>query len=547
MTLGNVWLRNRTGCLRYGLIGLIMVVQPIAFAVQVMAISTHITQLAFTTSSRPVYQNAPASFTVELRNTEGQSELLDSAGATLSLSSTSPTGQFAEADNAPWTATSTYDYLMGTATKQFWYRDATAGSYTITAKVTGGGLQASVAANQVVQVTGVSAPANGAPNSTYQNHASTDFSWDEVASATHYEVRMAQDSSTLENALSILTTTNSLHQANLTEGRWYWQVRALNGADISPWSVVWSFTIDTRSPVISTSIQDRQTVAGLQPLDMSIGDEVHPDSYDIQVKTTYGTMVTEGSQDADSSADFSFIWDTTQAVNGTYIVVFSATDAAQNKATPLERTVVVANAPPPPQTPAPTMSITGSDGITVSGLVSLPDATFTVTIDGIARPDAVPIIDTQPQNGQYAWTFTLPKDVQDGYLHKVDVTAHGNGQDSDMRELTVSTNLQTSVKMNDPLLEQLSASLSQPFTVPSSLSSITPVLPLTLKIQANERAADIHANPSSDQDVFVATPTESGWELFGVLWYWWGLAILGILVGGYMLRRNKYSYSTLDT
>jgi hypothetical protein len=101
--------------------------------------------------------------------------------------------------------------------------------------------------------------------------------------------------------------------------------------------------------------------------------------------------------------------------------------------------------------------------------------------------------------------------------------------------------------MNDPLLEQLSASLSQPFTVPSSLSSITPVSPLTLKIQANERATDIHANPSSDQDVFVATPTESGWELFGVLWYWWGLAVLGIFVGGYMLRRNKYSYSTLDT
>jgi len=529
---------------------MLVIIQLIVFSGRAMAISANVTQLVFTTPPQTTSQNALASFTVELRRTGGQSEPLDQTGATLSLRTTSSTGQFAENDNSSWAFAPTYDYSVGVATKSFVYKDTTAGSFTITAKVTGGGLQSDVEAIQTINVAGVNMPTNGMPNRAYQNHNSTDFSWSKVTDATSYEMRMAQDTSALNIAPPISVITNSLYRDNLSEGQWYWQVRTLNGTDVSSWSDVWSFVIDTRMPVISTSIQDRRTVSGLQSLDMSTGEELHPNRYDIQIKATDGTVVAEGSRDNDSSASYIFTWDTTQVTNGVYTIVFSAVDAAQNEAAPLQRTITVANTPSPPQVPAPTMTIAGSDGVNVNGLVSAVDATFTVDIDGVARPDVAPTTDTQLQDGMYMWTFTLPKDIQDGYLHKISITAHANGRDSETQQITVTANnAPVIMRTNDPLLEQLSVSLSQPFTPLSTTSSVAPVPVLaTPEMQSNQKVSDIHVSPSNDQsDVFVATPTESGWKLFGVLWYWWGLAVLVIFIGGYVTRRFGYSYSTLDT
>jgi len=551
MTLGNVWLRKRKGSLRYGLFVVLVAIQPIVFDGRAVAISANVTQLVFSTPSQTTNQDVPASFTVELRSSGGQSESLDQTGATLSLSTTSLTGQFAENDNSPWALTPTYDYSVGATAKSFLYKDTTAGSFTITAKVTGGGLKADVEASQTVAVAGLNAPVGGMPNGVYQNRNSADFSWSKVANATGYEVRMAQNASTLGSASPISVITNSLQQDNLSEGQWYWQVRALNGGNAGTWGDVWSVVIDTHVPVISTSIQDRQMVSGLQSLDMSVGEELYPNAYDIQVKATDGTVVAEGSRNNDSSANFTFTWDTTQVANGTYTIVFNAVDAAQNEAMPLQREVTVVNTPPPPQVLAPTMTIVGSDGVSVNGLVSAVDATFTVRIDGIARPDVVPTTDGQLQNDMYIWTFVLPKDVQDGYSHQISMTAHLNGQDSEVQQLTMTTNDTSAiVRINDdPLLKQLSASLSQPFTLPSSISSVAPVPILTApEMQSNQKVSDIHASPSNNQsDVFVATPTESGWKLFGVLWYWWGLALLIIFIGGYVTQRFGYPYSTLDT
>src|SRR6185295_6163182 len=73
----------------------------------------------------------------------------------------------------------------------------------------------------------------------------------------------------------------------------------------------------------------------------------------------------------DTTAPYSFSWGTTTVSNGTYTLTARARDAANNSTTSGSVTVTVSNAPPP-DTTAPTVSLTApANGATVSGTVSV--------------------------------------------------------------------------------------------------------------------------------------------------------------------------------
>ncbi len=540
-----VWLGKSKKYIR-SIFVLFAILQIVLFAPFAHATSTSTTQLIFVTSPETVNVDTPSSFTVEIRNDAGQPEQLDQP-AVLQLSSTSTTGQFAERAGSTWRPSPLLVLSAGQSDITFFYKDEAPGMSTISTHLTGGGIVRELDAAQSIRVV-FPAPINGVPHQLFQNSHTADFSWSNVTGASRYELRLSQDSTGLETTPSLPSTTSSYHEEDLREGTWYWQVRAIDGGWTSDWSNVWQFTIDTTPPVISTSIQDQKVVSGTVSLDMSLTD-VYPSAYDIHVQLPDGTLVMENHQANDTNTRYAYAWDTTTVANETYTITLSATDAAGNTSVPLVRTLTVANVPPPAP---PVITLSGSDGLAIFGEVNYSQATFRVAIDGLLRSDTVPMVESEQRpSGLFRWSFNTPKDVEDGFSHNVAITASVNGQSSETAYYTVITQgVRVIVSSKDPLLEQLSASLSRPFVAPPSIPimSLEPVsMPHS---QVGDRAIDLPPVLSpSRPDVFVATPTENGWELFGILWYWWVLAIGIIGVATYTFRRYKYVVynSTLDT
>lgn len=102
----------------------------------VSADSANITQINFTSSSQTIDTNAiSAILTVQTQNAGGTLEQTSETNH-LNFSSTSPTGEFSSS-NVTWTPVTTLSMSTGTANKNFYYRDSTAGTHTLTISAEG--------------------------------------------------------------------------------------------------------------------------------------------------------------------------------------------------------------------------------------------------------------------------------------------------------------------------------------------------------------------------------------------------------------------------
>lgn len=92
----------------------------------------------------------------------------------------------------------------------------------------------------------LSSPANGATNQP----TTIVVSWNAASSAAHYWLQVATDQVFSNTIVGDSTITSTSEQVNnlVASTVYYWRVRALNGAGMSNWSSVWSFT--TTSPQI---------------------------------------------------------------------------------------------------------------------------------------------------------------------------------------------------------------------------------------------------------------------------------------------------------
>ena len=117
------------------------------------AASENITQIVFKTSSQSVVANATSTvLTTETQNTGVLEEV--STTTVLNLSSTSVTGQFSSS-NTNWSPVTTLTMASSTAHSNFYYRDSTPGTYTLTVSAQG---QSWASATQTITVT---APSGG--------------------------------------------------------------------------------------------------------------------------------------------------------------------------------------------------------------------------------------------------------------------------------------------------------------------------------------------------------------------------------------------------
>jgi subtilisin family serine protease len=120
---------------------------------------------------------------------------------------------------------------------------------------------------------------------------------------------------------------------------------------------------DTTPPVVSvTSPVAGAAVSGTAIVDVSATDNVGVVQVDLYVD---GVLFA-----TDTSAPYSFAWDTTAAANGSHTLLAVAADAAGNSASTTPVTVTVSNIPPDTAPPSVAIS-TPSAGATVSGTTTV--------------------------------------------------------------------------------------------------------------------------------------------------------------------------------
>ncbi len=96
------------------------------------ASTANITQLSFTSASQTILAGDVSSvLTVQTQNAGGTSEQLNTSGTVLELKSSSPTGEFSS-NATTWHAVGTLGMNNTTANKNFFYKDSTPGTHTLT-------------------------------------------------------------------------------------------------------------------------------------------------------------------------------------------------------------------------------------------------------------------------------------------------------------------------------------------------------------------------------------------------------------------------------
>lgn len=166
-------------------------------------------------------------------------------------------------------------------------------------------------------------------------------------------------------------------------------------------------TTDTVVPTVNiTAPADTATLVGTTTVSVSATDAVGIAHVDLFINGVF-----TGTQ---SSAPYEFVWDTTTYPNGSTILDAVAYDAAGNHATSTITVTVDNPVIPPPDTTAPTVSITApSDLSTVSGTT----VAFSVTAS-----DNVAVVGVE-----YKLDGTTLVDTTDPYEFSWDSTTVGNG------------------------------------------------------------------------------------------------------------------------
>jgi hypothetical protein len=406
----------------------------------------------------------------------------------------------------------------------------------------------------------VAAPTLASPaNNAVVNGATLVNKWNAVDGASKYIYQSYNNAAATNVRWTETTTSLQKSATNVADGTtFWWRVKAIDSAGTQgPWSELWKVTIDNIAPVISTGITEGQVLSGIANVDLTTVEE-HPKVYNIRVLDTDGNAVVadgvaQSKYDENNTTNsFVYNWDTTKVANGTYKIQFSAIDAAGNKGTTIFRTISVTNTPvvEPPVPVMPTVSIDPDlTDRTVTGLVSVDTADFTVKIDGVERTANVVI--NGAVGDKFTWSFELPENITSGILHDLEIIATKDGQSSVPAYGTFfiptapggGTTTTTGSTGNDPLLEQLRAALAQPFVIPNTLAIVTPTTTdgQTSSSDTAVLGTQTAKDPAADQNAktVAVAATENGWKLFGILWYWWLFLLLVLSYLSYRITAKR--------
>lgn len=208
---------------------------------------------------------------------------------------------------------------------------------------------------------GPTTPTNGTPNGEVKRPSLFwiyDWSSSSGPGVITYEFRASQDPTLdadgkLVNATITKISVDSAETglSILTEGVWYWQVRAQSTVLFGPttysnWSQVWTVIIDTTNPVVTiTSPLDGTTVKGLVPLSATVTDQ-NPGktTFEVFKGTSFNPANRVFVGEAYGTAP-SVSWDASTA-DGTYRLRVKSEDQAGNESNTATSTFTVDNVAP---------------------------------------------------------------------------------------------------------------------------------------------------------------------------------------------------------
>lgn len=389
-----------------------------------------------------------------------------------------------------------------------------------------------------------SVPTGGVPNETVRQAGLVAFNWGESSDSTspegiHYELRTSQD---MDEVGVAPDNSSAVYKEDIPEsgyamegvgvGTWYWQVRAVDAAgNKSAWSDVWNVTLDDTAPTIEvTTPSEGQLVGGDTVL--TIASTVS----DIHGLKAYGVLldgveVQKIVQPQNGVMD-PIIVDLKDVQDGQHILTVFAIDGADIRSEVTRTFTLDVTAPAITTHLGDNAIIEGVTRLTVQSVDSHPfsHSLAIASVDGTVIADAIPL--TMSDGAMYYDWNTL--DVGDGAYVLLFHATDAAGNKTELAKTVYVKNKVASgmgaVLPSIPLVETLDVELSQP----RLLGIVTPPVGgnETPQDTPSEMPAQMIDNARLNETIPIQS-TESGWRLFGVLWYWWLLSAGALGVVGW--------------
>lgn len=396
-------------------------------------------------------------------------------------------------------------------------------------------------------------PAGGQPHETTMTSTDFKLTWTALPSRSAYQVRATKDQSALQNNSVIWQSswieTNELPFLAIDgaeDGVWYWQVRSRDVLEnVSDWSEVWRISVDTTPPGVvivkpEAVLHGKNTASSIE-IEILVEDEcdgrcaVELDGVDI----TQQLHVTSVNNRTTLRGEVS----TGLLSDGSHMLVVGVADEHGNAIEQL-RLIAVDNT-------APLLASPIEDNWQIRGIVPLqfsikdshPGMHQLVVMRGDSRMSAeeaglLEPVETEPGVWRYSWDTTR---LTRGIYQLVFTAMDEAGNEATLLrtvEVVPSALALMGAGATDPLLEQLSRQLSQPFVerplAESSLDVSMATIAAKINLQAHTGPGHMIADQSKSSP--LVAPSENGWRIFGILWYWW-LSAMALLTIAY--RRLK--------
>lgn len=307
---------------------------------------------------------------------------------------------------------------------------------------------------------------------------------------------------------------------------------------------------DAQSPVLLPSLKDGEH-RNVITFGLGVTDE-HPSTASIEVLSADEKSLPDRifSESTDGGVNALLVWRTSDEHDGNYKVRYEASDVYGNI------TKEVYDFKVNNMQPLVTLNDKADDRM-IGGTVSRPDVIFQVKFNGEVHALSPAIATVPDENGTYIWTLQVPAEIIDNtYTVEVGATSTTTQQSSAFvsRSLTLKTPLKVVEPVKDDTLipvvsiTDFAQEIGQ-FVAPSlpttpqtqlygvsttditaNTSSESSTLPAMRDISTVLSSSDVQ--PSVRRDTLPIASTETGWQLFGIAWYWWVGAGLAVAVAG---------------
>jgi hypothetical protein len=398
-------------------------------------------------------------------------------------------------------------------------------------------------------------PTGGTPNDAVMTTHAFSFEWNaasDVGGDVTYELR-ARASAAPDESTPVLSIDDPsapfLSVSGYSDGDWYWQVRAVDAVqNRGGWSDVWHVTVDAAGPSIAINSPTGGAIFGGPDakqiaVNASLADPSGVSSYYVELDgSDITSLMSADTPVGAASITLNTVLESSALADGDHTLRVVASDGhgvANESSVPF--TVDVTN---------PTVTTNLRQNQVLEGIVSVEGtandprlSSFIIRILN-ADGDYLMLEDSKGDRTEWAasdvtatttnlgfdWDTSL---VADG-TYRIQLSAKDSaGNETQLIRTVIVDNVPDpglgSVIGNDPLLDQLSKQLAQPFLLTTALAPPAYLPQNTIKEATDTSANNLKVSvPETDRNAEVAAivPSEEGWRLFGVAWYWWLLLIL---------------------